>query len=1266
MADSSKLHVWRNFNGTFTDIGVPQPAIDIGLASWGNYDADGDLDLLVIGYQVGGPYAITRFLHNYGSDRFAVEPWSLPDLEQASADWGDYDNDGDMDLLLSGLGASDAQSARLYRNDGGTFVDANATFDQKYSKVAWGDFDGDGALDCVVYGDTLQVFHNNATPNTPPVAPGGLVANVRGSRVDFRWNQGSDTETFAGALSYNLRVGTTPGGQDVFTASADPATGRRLLSGLGNVQLSRTHHLTLPPGTYYWSVQTVDSGYAASPFATEQSFTVLPPTAADCGPGTALILDGVNNYVSVADSAALDAYPLTLTAWIKTTHNSTSYAGIVNKYASSSGYSLFLYSGHLRAWYFRNGTTYIYDGVFGIDGGPVADGKWHFVALVVDAAGGRLFVDGAQTGSLAWTGTPGTTTTTVPLRIGLYSTSTYYFPGQIDEVGLWNVAFSPAELNELRALHIGGAEPGLVAYWNFNEGRGLTAGDLTGHGHDGDVLNGPAWTPSGATICAPIVRTAALLPSDIGSTAARLTGTVNPQGSAATMWFDYGPTTSYGNSTAPTIIWADRDFVIVTAKVDYLSQTNTYHFRCVATNQFGRVNGLDQSFETTPYVYNWAPYQDPFYQLDFTHIVLANFYNDSFWGGERLDFVQNGSYSTGGQRTYGSADPGPEPGYFTDTWFHSPGLSSGALAAGDFDNDGQIDLFLAGVDTNATAQSFVLRNVAIQSKSFSFAEMPHTVPGLRDGGAAFGDFDNDGDLDLAVSGESAGGAYCAVFRNDHGAFTNTAAVLSGLLTSSLAWGDFDNDGDLDLLATGTSGGQSQTIVYRNDGGVFTNIQVGLIGVHSGAAVWGDYDLDGQLDIAICGIANGGARICRVYHNDGGIFTNIGGSFTGAGDGSLAWGDLDDDGYPDLVITGSVNGTALNSFTRIYLNRIVAGIRTFVDAQASLPGVIYGDIALGDCGGDGSLDIVLGGRGTDSMRITELYLNQSLSNIPPSVPAGLQATQQVDRILLSWLPSTDAETAANGLTYNLRVGTAPGGTDVVSPHANPATGLRDVAAMGNVQTGTNAWLRLPLAPITGARRRWTPATPVQRLRRNRASPSATLACRSSQTSRFRQQAGSCCTSPAASAALTPSNTRSIWSHGSTCPLQSRHRPAPLNSSTPRPPNPRATTACASYEALGIGGMFRLHHPATAFSAPRAGRRTEHSPHSANLVKTVSTCHCSSGHNGDGSGTYSLSIGSQSLFPALLAAPELIVNGSFENTGGADYFRDRPRDGGARER
>ena len=153
----------------------------------------------------------------------------------------------------------------------------------------------------------------------------------------------------------------------------------------------------------------------------------------------------------------------------------------------------------------------------------------------------------------------------------------------------------------------------------------------------------------------------------------------------------------------------------------------------------------------------------------------------------------------------------------------------------------------------------------------SFTNVNAGLVGVEWGKLAWGDYDNDGDLDILLTGQSADGPTSRVYRNDGGSFTQ-AATLTPVYLSSAAWGDYDNDGYLDILLSGDGvpSPNPTTVLYRNNrDGTFTAVSAGLAGLSVSWAAWGDYDRDRDLDLLIMGYT-GQAAVTHLYRNESAV------------------------------------------------------------------------------------------------------------------------------------------------------------------------------------------------------------------------------------------------------------------------------------------------------------------------------------------------------------------------------------------------------------
>ncbi|MBC8447193.1 MAG: VCBS repeat-containing protein [Chloroflexi bacterium] len=274
-----------------------------------------------------------------------------------------------------------------------------------------------------------------------------------------------------------------------------------------------------------------------------------------------------------------------------------------------------------------------------------------------------------------------------------------------------------------------------------------------------------------------------------------------------------------------------------------------------------------------------------------------------------------------------------------------------SVAWGDYDGDGDLDLAV-GTSSGPNRLYRNDRGTLTVSAVWSSSEADDTLD------LAWGDVDGDGDLDLAAGNW---GQPVRLYRNDEGALT-TGAVWSSSGVNyaySVAWGDYDGDGGLDLVV----GNWGQNRLYRNDGGALTASAAwsSAEADPTFGVAWGDYDGDGDLDLA-AGNACDTDPVCypnRLYRNDGGVLTA--GAVWNSSEAdftiSVAWGDYDGDGDPDLAV-----GNGCDSDDDCYPNRLyrndggtLAPIAIWDSAETDFTT----SVAWGDVDGDGDLDLAVG-------------------------------------------------------------------------------------------------------------------------------------------------------------------------------------------------------------------------------------------------------------------------------------------------------------------
>jgi hypothetical protein len=172
---------------------------------------------------------------------------------------------------------------------------------------------------------------------------------------------------------------------------------------------------------------------------------------------------------------------------------------------------------------------------------------------------------------------------------------------------------------------------------------------------------------------------------------------------------------------------------------------------------------------------------------------------------------------------------------FTEqTGINLQGVGNSSVAWGDYDNDGYLDLLLTGNDNNWNLISRIYRN----NGNNTFTEQTGiALTGVYSSSVAWGDYDNDGNLDIFLTGQSLLGPVSKIYRNNgNNTFTEqTGIALTGVWGGSTAWGDYDNDGYLDILYIGNTPSDRISRIYHNNGdNTFTEQTSTLPGVQTGS------------------------------------------------------------------------------------------------------------------------------------------------------------------------------------------------------------------------------------------------------------------------------------------------------------------------------------------------------------------------------------------------------------------------------------------------
>ncbi len=316
------------------------------------------------------------------------------------------------------------------------------------------------------------------------------------------------------------------------------------------------------------------------------------------------------------------------------------------------------------------------------------------------------------------------------------------------------------------------------------------------------------------------------------------------------------------------------------------------------------------------------------------------------------------------------ADVTSRSGIKTSDWVYSQQNDRHGASCTDFNNDGKLDMYISHGAQKGETLGIKYDELLRGNGDFTFSDITHSAGTLNQFGrgraSIWFDYNNDGWLDLYVTNYDSNNVMYK--NNGDSTFTDvTAETGLGFSGAHAAPADFDQDGDIDLLVA-----WPLRLFRNNNSGKFvelTKAEFKYKDMFAYGIVWGDPDNDGDLDIFFSGLGNESMLLI----NDKGTFRELEGNAWKLNGNNIstgvAWGDMDNDGFLDLV---SIRSDGYF----IYKNK---GELSFsvVKLDAPAPAITdekSGDAALADFDNDGLLDIA-----TDDSNAYMLLRNETATS-----------------------------------------------------------------------------------------------------------------------------------------------------------------------------------------------------------------------------------------------------------------------------------------------
>jgi hypothetical protein len=270
--------------------------------------------------------------------------------------------------------------------------------------------------------------------------------------------------------------------------------------------------------------------------------------------------------------------------------------------------------------------------------------------------------------------------------------------------------------------------------------------------------------------------------------------------------------------------------------------------------------------------------------------------------------------------------------------------TNGAVWA-DFNGDGKLDILLGhgfSLKLYRGSGTDIFTDITSSSNLNSFSA-PNNISI-----ASAADFNKDGDLEIVFAGGvgTNGSGPINLLQNTSGVFSNVAGMVLSSNPSfeswNPAWVDVNNDGNIDLWMPTIRTAGTPCALFINNGSTLNLSDPSTTGLTAASAVisaWGDYDNDGYMDLFLIPFSTDNDGVAKLYHNNGnGTFTNVahnmGVDSAFADSRGVCWGDYDNDGRLDLLISRRGNQQQLLHNTGSSEKRLVVACSLIMTTMVS--------------------------------------------------------------------------------------------------------------------------------------------------------------------------------------------------------------------------------------------------------------------------------------------------------------------------------------------